>query len=119
MVQHFFAATQEQSVMRYRTALILALSLGAAASLATPAAKAAGVYVGVGLPAPIYAPPAWLAYRSHRATTVPRHFAARPTMVRATGGRAATGVATTTGTRRLIIGAGAAAGAHAGAGASC
>ena len=44
--------------MRYRTALILALSLGAAASLAAPAAKAAGVYVGVGLPAPIYAPPA-------------------------------------------------------------
>ena len=44
--------------MRYRTALILALSLGAAASLAPPAAKAAGVYVGVGLPAPIYAPPA-------------------------------------------------------------
>jgi len=41
--------------MRYKTALILALSLGAAVSLATPA-KAAGVYVGV--PAPIYAPAA-------------------------------------------------------------
>ena len=44
--------------MRYRTALILAVSLGAAATFLTPDAKAAGVYVGIGVPAPIYAAPA-------------------------------------------------------------
>jgi hypothetical protein len=43
--------------MRYGTGLIIALSLGAAASLFTPRAKA-GVYVGVGAPAPVYATPA-------------------------------------------------------------
>jgi hypothetical protein len=43
--------------MRYITALLLALSLGAAASLYTPGAQAAGVYVGVGVPAAVYAPP--------------------------------------------------------------
>lgn len=37
--------------MRYLTALILSLGLGAAAGLYTPAAKA-GVVVGIGLPVP-------------------------------------------------------------------
>jgi hypothetical protein len=39
--------------MRYITALVLAMSLGAAASLYTPGAQAAGVYVGIGLPVPV------------------------------------------------------------------
>ena len=39
--------------MRYITALVLALSHGAAASLYTPSAQAAGVYVGVGAPVPV------------------------------------------------------------------
>ncbi|MFI4896037.1 MAG: hypothetical protein ACHP9W_06925 [Steroidobacterales bacterium] len=43
--------------MRYIPALLLALSIGAAASLYTPAAQAAGFYVGVGLPSPAFAAP--------------------------------------------------------------
>ena len=43
--------------MRYITALVLALSIGAAASFYAPSAQAAGVYVGGGLPAPVYGPP--------------------------------------------------------------
>ena len=39
--------------MRTLTALALTLVVGAGASLYTPAAKAGGVYVGVGLPAPV------------------------------------------------------------------
>lgn len=43
--------------MRYATALVAALALGAAASLYTPKADA-GVVVSVGLPVPVVAPPA-------------------------------------------------------------
>ena len=43
--------------MRYVSALLLALTIGAAASLYTPAARAAGVYLGVGLAAPVFAAP--------------------------------------------------------------
>jgi hypothetical protein len=39
--------------MRYVTALVLAIVIGAAASLYTPSAQAAGVYVGIGLPVPV------------------------------------------------------------------
>jgi hypothetical protein len=42
--------------MRYATALVAALALGAAASLYTPKADA-GVVIGVGLPVPVVAPP--------------------------------------------------------------
>jgi len=42
--------------MRHLPALVLTLAAGAAASLYTPSAKA-GVYVGVGLPAPVIAAP--------------------------------------------------------------
>jgi hypothetical protein len=42
--------------MRYLPALVLALTVGAAASLYTPSANA-GVYVGVGLPAPVVTAP--------------------------------------------------------------
>jgi hypothetical protein len=41
--------------MRTLTALTLAAVIGLGASLYTPAAKAGGVYVGVGLPAPVVA----------------------------------------------------------------
>jgi hypothetical protein len=41
--------------MRYATALVAALALGASASLYTPSAEA-GVVVGIGLPVPIVAP---------------------------------------------------------------
>ena|SRR5208283_4507790 len=41
--------------MRTLTALALTLVVGVGASLYTPAAKAGGVYVGVGLPAPVVA----------------------------------------------------------------
>ncbi len=51
--------------MRYITALILVLSLGAAASLYTPSAQAAGVYVGIGVPAPVV-------------SIAPRYYVARP-----------------------------------------
>lgn len=50
--------------MRYITALVAAASIGAAISLYTPAADAAGIYVGVGVPAPLTAPvyaPGWVA----------------------------------------------------------
>jgi hypothetical protein len=42
--------------MRYLPGLVLALTVGAAASLYTPSAHAAGIYVGVGVPvvAPYY-----------------------------------------------------------------
>jgi hypothetical protein len=43
------------SPMRYATALVAALVLGASASLYTPSAKA-GVVVGIGLPVPIVVP---------------------------------------------------------------
>jgi hypothetical protein len=39
--------------MRTLTALALTAVVGLGASLYTPAAKAGGVYVGVGLPAPV------------------------------------------------------------------
>lgn len=42
--------------MRYATALVVALLVGAAASLYTPSAHAAGVYVGIGLPVPAVVP---------------------------------------------------------------
>jgi hypothetical protein len=50
--------------MRYVTALILAVVIGAAASLYTPSAQAAGVYVGIGLPVPAVVPavPAYYPY---------------------------------------------------------
>jgi hypothetical protein len=41
--------------MRTLTALALTAAIGMGASLYTPAAKAGGVYVGVGLPAPVIA----------------------------------------------------------------
>ena len=44
--------------MRYLPGLVLALTVGAAASFYTPSARAAGVYVGVGIPAPVIAAPA-------------------------------------------------------------
>ncbi|HSY08184.1 MAG TPA: hypothetical protein VK820_06580 [Steroidobacteraceae bacterium] len=47
--------------MRYKLALILAASLGAAASVYARPAEAR-VYVGVGLPVPVYAPPVVAAY---------------------------------------------------------
>ena len=43
--------------MRYLPGLVLALTVGAASSLYTPSAHAAGVYVGVGVPAPAIAAP--------------------------------------------------------------
>ena len=43
--------------MRYITALVVALAIGAAASLYTPSAQAGGLYVGVGVPAVVLAPP--------------------------------------------------------------
>jgi len=42
--------------MRYATALVVALLVGAAASLYTPSARAAGVYIGIGLPVPAVVP---------------------------------------------------------------
>jgi hypothetical protein len=50
--------------MRYVTALVLAMVIGAAASLYTPSAQAAGVYVGIGLPVPAVVPaaPAYYPY---------------------------------------------------------
>jgi hypothetical protein len=42
--------------MRYATALVVAVLVGAAASLYTPSAQAAGVYVGIGLPVPAVVP---------------------------------------------------------------
>ena len=43
--------------MRYLPGLVLALTVGATMSLYTPSAHAAGVYVGVGIPAPVIAAP--------------------------------------------------------------
>jgi hypothetical protein len=43
--------------MRYLPGLVLAVTVGAATSLYTPSAHAAGVYVGVGIPAPVIAAP--------------------------------------------------------------
>jgi hypothetical protein len=43
--------------MRYLPGLVLALTVGAATSLYTPAAQATGVYVGVGIPAPAIVAP--------------------------------------------------------------
>jgi len=43
--------------MRYLPGLVLALTAAAASTLYTPAAHAAGVYVGVGIPAPVIAAP--------------------------------------------------------------
>jgi len=43
--------------MRYLPGLVLALTVGAASSLYTPSALAAGVYVGVGVPAPAIVAP--------------------------------------------------------------
>ena len=55
--------------MRYAKALVLTVVFGAAACLYTPNAKAAGVYVGIGLPVaaavpvvPAYYPYAWHPY---------------------------------------------------------
>jgi hypothetical protein len=50
--------------MRYATALVLTILVGAAASLYTPSAKAAGVYVGIGLPVAAVVPvvPAYYPY---------------------------------------------------------
>jgi hypothetical protein len=50
--------------MRYATAFVLTVLVGAAAGLYTPSAQAAGVYVGIGLPVPIIAPaaPAYYPY---------------------------------------------------------
>ena len=50
--------------MRFATALALTVLVGAAASLYTPSAQAAGVYVGIGLPVPAVAPvvPAYYPY---------------------------------------------------------
>ena len=42
--------------MRYATALVATLAIGAAASIYTPKADA-GVVVGIGLPVPVAAPP--------------------------------------------------------------
>jgi len=48
--------------MRYATALVLTVLIGAAASLYTPSAKAAGVYVGIGLPVVAPVVPAYYPY---------------------------------------------------------
>jgi hypothetical protein len=48
--------------MRYVTALVLTVLVGAAASLYTPSAQAAGVYVGIGLPVPAVVLPATAYY---------------------------------------------------------
>jgi hypothetical protein len=50
--------------MRYAKALVLTALVGAAASLYTPSAQAAGVYVGIGLPVPAGVPvvPAYYPY---------------------------------------------------------
>jgi hypothetical protein len=49
--------------MRYLPGLVLALTIGAATTLYTPSAHAAGVYVAVGIPAPVivapYGPRVW------------------------------------------------------------
>jgi hypothetical protein len=47
---------QLEKIMRYAAALVLTSLVGAAASLYTPSAQA-GVYVGIGLPVPVVAPP--------------------------------------------------------------
>jgi hypothetical protein len=54
----FHSTIKESAIMRYVTALVAAVSIGAAFSLYTPAASAAGVYVGVAVPvpAPVYGP---------------------------------------------------------------
>jgi hypothetical protein len=46
-----------RTTVRYVTALMVTVLIGTAASLYTPSAQAAGVYVGVGLPVPVVAPP--------------------------------------------------------------
>jgi hypothetical protein len=44
--------------MRFLPGLVLALTVGATGSLYTSSAHATGVYVGVGIPAPVIAAPA-------------------------------------------------------------
>jgi hypothetical protein len=48
--------------MRYTKALALVILLAAAASLYTPGAHAAGVYVGIGVPAAVPVVPAYYPY---------------------------------------------------------
>ncbi len=43
--------------MRYLPGLVLAVTVGAASSVYTPSARAAGVYIGIGIPAPVIAAP--------------------------------------------------------------